>query len=92
MPLIQLPASFDDLDFLFEVKFDGFRAMAYVEDGTCELVSRKRLPEVRRPSHRASASVAAPQTDKATPVAAPSQWPAGTIFSNSTNRARPTIQ
>ncbi len=32
---------FDDPDFLFEVKFDGFRALAYVEDGHCELVSRK---------------------------------------------------
>ncbi len=32
---------FDDPDFLYEVKFDGFRALAYVEDGHCELVSRK---------------------------------------------------
>ena len=41
IPLIQFPAPFDDLDFLYEVKFDGFRALAYVDDGTCELVSRK---------------------------------------------------
>ena len=41
LPLIQFPAPFDDPDFLFEVKFDGFRALAYVEDGRCELVSRK---------------------------------------------------
>ncbi len=40
-PLVELPAPFDDLDFLFEVKFDGFRALAYVEDGHCE----SRLPE-----------------------------------------------
>ncbi len=26
MPLIQFPAPFDDPDFLFEVKFDGFQA------------------------------------------------------------------
>ena len=41
MDLIQLPTPFDDPDFLFEVKFDGFRALAYVDDGHCELVSRK---------------------------------------------------
>ena len=41
LPLIQFPAPFDDPDFLFEVKFDGFRGLAYVEDGRCELVSRK---------------------------------------------------
>ena len=41
LPLIQFPAPFDDPDFLFEVKFDGFRALAYVDDGSCELVSRK---------------------------------------------------
>ena len=41
MPLIQFPAPFDDPDSLYEVKFDGFRALAYVEDGRCELVSRK---------------------------------------------------
>ncbi len=36
-----LPAPFDDPEFLYEVKFDGFRALAYVEDGHCEFVSRK---------------------------------------------------
>ncbi len=41
MDLLQLRAPFDDPDFLYEVKFDGFRALAYVEDGHCELVSRK---------------------------------------------------
>ncbi len=41
MDLIQIPAPFDDPDFLYEVKFDGFRALAYVDAGHCELVSRK---------------------------------------------------
>ncbi len=41
MPLIQIPAPFDDADFLYEVKFDGVRALDYVDDGHCELVSRK---------------------------------------------------
>ena len=50
MDLLQVSAPFDDPDFLYEVKFDGFRALAYVDAGHCELVSRKgaRLPEVRR--------------------------------------------
>ncbi len=41
MDLIQVSATFDDPDFLYEVKFDGFRALAYVEGGHCELVSRR---------------------------------------------------
>jgi bifunctional non-homologous end joining protein LigD len=32
----------DHPDFLFELKHDGFRALAHVWDGQCELVSRKR--------------------------------------------------
>ncbi len=41
MPLIQIPAPFDEPDFLYEVKLDGFRALAYIEGGHCELASRK---------------------------------------------------
>lgn len=33
---------FDHSDYLFELKYDGFRAMAYLHDGTCELVSRNK--------------------------------------------------
>jgi len=29
---------FDHSDYLFELKYDGFRAMAYFENGTCDLV------------------------------------------------------
>src|SRR5262249_38304540 len=29
-------------DWLYEIKFDGFRALAYVENGKCRLVSRRR--------------------------------------------------
>ena len=32
---------FSDPDWLFEVKHDGFRALAYIEGGACRLVSRK---------------------------------------------------
>ena len=33
---------FDDPDWLFELKHDGFRSLAYLEDGHCRLVSRRR--------------------------------------------------
>ena len=39
--LIRAPEPFDDPDWLFELKYDGFRAMAYVQDGRAELISRK---------------------------------------------------
>ncbi|MDB5259045.1 MAG: ATP-dependent ligase LigD phosphoesterase module / ATP-dependent ligase LigD polymerase [Candidatus Taylorbacteria bacterium] len=39
------PKPFDDRDWLFELKYDGFRAVAYFEKGRCRLISRqgKRL-------------------------------------------------
>jgi bifunctional non-homologous end joining protein LigD len=33
---------FDDPAWLFELKHDGFRSLAYLEDGRCRLVSRHR--------------------------------------------------
>jgi bifunctional non-homologous end joining protein LigD len=36
--------AFDHGDFLFELKHDGFRALAYIWDGMAELVSRRRNP------------------------------------------------
>src|SRR5450755_3601495 len=33
---------FDDKDWLFELKHDGFRSLAYLENGQCRLVSRRR--------------------------------------------------
>ncbi len=38
----RLAAAFDHSDFIFELKMDGWRCVAYVEDGRCELVSRNR--------------------------------------------------
>jgi hypothetical protein len=37
-----LTGPFNDPDWLFELKHDGFRSLAYVEDGKCRLVSRRR--------------------------------------------------
>jgi bifunctional non-homologous end joining protein LigD len=41
MPLARLHAPFEHPDWIFEPKLDGFRALAYIEDGACRLVSRK---------------------------------------------------
>ena len=42
LALVRQP--FDDPDFLFELKHDGFRALAHIWEGKCELVSRHRNP------------------------------------------------
>lgn len=40
LSLMHWPAPFDHPKWLFEVKLDGFRALAYIESGTARLVSR----------------------------------------------------
>jgi bifunctional non-homologous end joining protein LigD len=44
MPLARLHAPFDHPDWIFELKHDGWRALAYIEAGTCRLVSRNGNP------------------------------------------------
>ena len=41
MQLVQQAKSFDHDDWLFEIKHDGFRSLAYIQRGVCKLVSRK---------------------------------------------------
>src|SRR5262245_1520661 len=41
MILTRFGKPFSDPDWIFEVKHDGFRALAYVVEGDCRLVSRK---------------------------------------------------
>ena len=41
MPAATIREAFNDPDWLFEPKWDGFRALAYIEHGECRLVSRK---------------------------------------------------
>lgn len=41
MKLSLIPEPFDHPDWVFELKHDGFRALAYVAGGECSLVSRK---------------------------------------------------
>ena len=42
MPLIRIAEPFDHHDWVFELKHDGFRALAHVQGHQCELVSRRR--------------------------------------------------
>src|SRR5690242_8840066 len=42
MPLARLHAPFDHPDWIYELKWDGFRALAYVNNGQAQLVSRKQ--------------------------------------------------
>jgi bifunctional non-homologous end joining protein LigD len=42
MTLSRQREPFDDPDWIFELKHDGFRCLAYIEDGACQLVSRRR--------------------------------------------------
>src|SRR5215469_8381433 len=41
MVLTRFSEPFSHPDWLFEVKHDGFRALAYIVDGDCRLVSRR---------------------------------------------------
>jgi ATP-dependent DNA ligase len=41
MPLVRLADPFDHPDWLFELKHDGFRALAHVTGHRCQLVSRR---------------------------------------------------
>jgi len=35
---------FDNAEYVFELKYDGFRALAAVEHGRCQLISRNGNP------------------------------------------------
>jgi bifunctional non-homologous end joining protein LigD len=38
---VHRPDIFDSSDWVYEIKYDGFRALAYVDQGRCRFVSRK---------------------------------------------------
>jgi bifunctional non-homologous end joining protein LigD len=40
MPLLRSPAPFDHSEWLFELKYDGFRSLAVIQNGRCQLISR----------------------------------------------------
>jgi ATP-dependent DNA ligase len=44
MRLPRVPEPFDNPDFLYELKYDGFRALAYLSATRSRLVSRRGIP------------------------------------------------
>lgn len=44
MPLFRRPAAFSHPEWIFEIKHDGFRSLAYLEDGHARLLSRRGNP------------------------------------------------
>ncbi len=40
MRLTRITKPFDDPEYIFELKHDGFRALAYIDAGECKLISR----------------------------------------------------
>src|SRR5437899_3194886 len=44
MPLRKKSRAFNHHDWLFELKYDGFRALARIRGGRCELISRNGNP------------------------------------------------
>jgi bifunctional non-homologous end joining protein LigD len=40
MQLSRIASPFDHPDWIFELKHDGFRALAYIAEGNCSLISR----------------------------------------------------
>jgi len=44
MPLLKRPLPFHHPDWIFELKYDGFRALAVIEHGRAQLLSRNGHP------------------------------------------------
>jgi bifunctional non-homologous end joining protein LigD len=44
MPLSRRPAPFDHRERIFELKYDGFRSLAVIQNGRCQLISRNGHP------------------------------------------------
>jgi bifunctional non-homologous end joining protein LigD len=44
MPLSRQPAPFDHPEWIFELKYDGFRSLAVIQNGRTELISRNGHP------------------------------------------------
>lgn len=59
MPLARLAVPFDHRDWVFELKYDGFRALAHIDRGGCRLVSRNGNTKSLRPLCTAIAALIA---------------------------------
>jgi ATP-dependent DNA ligase len=44
MPLFRRPAPFDHPEWIFELKYDGFRSLAVIQNGRTQLISRNGNP------------------------------------------------
>ena len=44
MPLSRKPAPFDHPEWIFELKYDGFRSLAVIQNGRARLISRNGNP------------------------------------------------
>src|ERR1700730_14726158 len=44
MPLSRKPAPFDHPEYVFELKYDGYRSLAVIQNGRTELISRNGHP------------------------------------------------
>jgi bifunctional non-homologous end joining protein LigD len=44
MPLSRKLVPFDHPESIFELKYDGFRSLAFIENGRCQLISRNGHP------------------------------------------------
>ena len=44
MPLSRKPAPFDHPEWIFELKYDGFRSLAVIQNGRTQLISRNGHP------------------------------------------------
>ena len=44
MPLLRRALPFDDPNWVFELKYDGFRSFGVIEDGRAQLLSRNGHP------------------------------------------------
>ncbi len=44
MPLLKRAAPFDDPDWIYELKMDGYRSLAIIEHGRAQLISRNGHP------------------------------------------------
>ena len=105
MPLVRISEPFNAADWIFEIKYDGFRALAEIEGGSCRLISRnghefKQWGVLNRDVGQALRGRSAILSPGLLPVpgpklrALPRHWPPRAIRYNCTNvkvRARDTM-